>query len=268
MSARAPVSTADDVAQLRARVDELEAELARRQRVSSRSRISEERRLRPESRFERSRKESVERLRDTSMQAMDEGSKLVRGLSLAYLEQLRAIADALNLFVDTVNERNSPESNTSLRGLSSQLPTDISNAFVDAIDVALDAPARMADRLYENYQETEEVERSTASVIRMTRPADSSTGKAPASVMVAFNRDVSTARPDLTGTITVEKDKLPVDGIVSRVDSRTLLWTPNDVLTNGIYTVTVSGLESDRPRGRQSMLDPYVFGFVVSQPSA
>lgn len=128
-------------ARLRARVDELEAELSRRgTRSESRSRDIGD---------------IADTTRDNSVRAMDEASKLVRGLALSSLEMIRATTDAVDSFVGEVYDRNRPAAGESIGDLARQLPGDIMSGFMEGINRALEVPNRAVDTLYSSYREGE-----------------------------------------------------------------------------------------------------------------
>jgi len=140
--------TDDEVAQLRARearlrarVDELEAERSRKgTRTESRSRDIGD---------------IADTTRDNSVRAMDEASKLVRGLALSSLEMIRATTDAVDSFVGEVYDRNRPDSGDSIGDLARQLPGDIVAGFMEGINRAFEVPNRAVDTLYSSYREGE-----------------------------------------------------------------------------------------------------------------
>jgi uncharacterized protein YbcC (UPF0753/DUF2309 family) len=127
----------DEVSRLQARVDELEARLSRK-----------------ESRMEARGREVADSLRDTSERATDETSKLIRGLTLAYLEKIRSTMDVVISFVDGVTDRNRPEKDDTIRRLTSRLPGDMTDAFLDAVDQTLDVPNKTIDAFYRAYNES------------------------------------------------------------------------------------------------------------------
>jgi hypothetical protein len=128
-------------ARLRARVDDLEGELSRRgTRSESRSRDIGD---------------IADTTRDNSVRAMDEASKLVRGLALSSLEMIRATTDAVDSFVGEVYDRNRPDSGDSIGDLARQLPGDIVAGFMEGINRAFEVPNRAVDTLYSSYREGE-----------------------------------------------------------------------------------------------------------------
>jgi len=126
-------------ARLRARVDELEAELSRRgTREEPRSRDLDD---------------IADTTRDNSFRAMDEASKLVRGLALSSLEAVRATTDAVDGFVGEVYDRNRPNSRDSIVDLARRLPLDMMAAFMEGINRAYEIPNRTIDTLSSAYRE-------------------------------------------------------------------------------------------------------------------
>jgi hypothetical protein len=147
-----------EIARLRARVEQLEAE------VSPKSASGRERDVRkePESRD----------IGDLPERAIDEGSKLLRGLVLAAVEPLRIAGDLASQFGDELRARNRPErvrtrsekrsDRTSPTGLVSDLPRDITAGLSKIVDESLNIPGKVVDRFYEAYKETESVQRTRA----------------------------------------------------------------------------------------------------------
>jgi len=128
-------------ARLRARVDELEAELSRKgKRTESRSRDIED---------------IADTTRESGFRAIDEASKLVRGLALSSLEAIRATTDAVDGFVGEVYDRNRPESGDSVADLVRKLPMDIMVGIMEGVNRAYEVPNRTVDTFYSTYQEGE-----------------------------------------------------------------------------------------------------------------
>jgi len=133
----------DEIAQLqarevrlRARIKELEADQPS-SRTSTRTQLDT----------------ATDRTRDNVSRAMDEGSNLLRGVTLASLEAIRTTTDAVNTFVDEVYSRNRPSDNDSINDLARQLPGDIVNGFMKGVTRALDAPSRAVDTLSSTYRQ-------------------------------------------------------------------------------------------------------------------
>ena len=130
----------DETVRLRTRIEELEAELSRR--------IKEQQAA--------SREELAASTRDTINRALDENRKLLRGLTLAYLEQLRLVGDLVGSFADEVFERNqSSGREDSIVDLAGNLPGDLYAAFVNSINRSLDIPGKTIDKFCESFKETE-----------------------------------------------------------------------------------------------------------------
>jgi hypothetical protein len=128
-------------ARLRARVDELEAELSSKgTRAESRNRDIEE---------------IADTTRESGFRAMDEASRLVRGLTLSSLEAIRATTDAVDGFVGEVYDRNRPESGDSVAELARKLPMDVMVGIMEGINRAYDIPTRTVDTFYSTYREGE-----------------------------------------------------------------------------------------------------------------
>lgn len=128
-------------ARLRARVDELEAELSRKDtREESRNRDIED---------------IADTTRESGFRAMDEASRLVRGLALSSLEAIRATTDAVDGFVGEVYDRNRPESGDSVAELARKLPMDFMVGIMEGINRAYDIPNRTVDTFYSTYREGE-----------------------------------------------------------------------------------------------------------------
>lgn len=144
----------EQVEQLRTRIVELEVELLR-----SRNRIAEleadTRRPREKAGAE-GKKRTSDLIREIPERTIDETAKVARGVTLAYVEQLRQMADVWNAFADEVFNRNSADSRTSVRDLAWNLPRDLYSGYLSAIDRSLDIPRRTIDKFYETYNESEE----------------------------------------------------------------------------------------------------------------
>src|SRR5262245_56948734 len=93
----------DEVARLRSRVRELESELASSGRESKGA-------------------SAKGRTREVSEKFGDEAARLIRGIALAGVEQVRTAASVLSSFADTVSQRNQRKENESLFDLVKDLP--------------------------------------------------------------------------------------------------------------------------------------------------
>ncbi|HEX8282695.1 MAG TPA: hypothetical protein VF588_05045 [Pyrinomonadaceae bacterium] len=157
---------ADDEFETSARSSRSDSGSSRRSRSTS-SRRSERRRSsvsrRDDDEDRPADKKLADSFRDVSDRSTDEAHKLVRGMTLAYIEHLRTVADAANDFVDEVLDRNNPDERDNVRDLSTSLPSDIYSGLANAMDRVLDAPSRAVDRFNESYREAEDVEDSDRS---------------------------------------------------------------------------------------------------------
>ena len=135
--------------ELEARVLQLEAEVERKDRALQRRERDAERRERSE------RRELTDSTRDTANRLIDETNKLVRGFTLAYVEGLRAAADAFGTFADEVSRRNPPDEEDTIR----DLPGDLYSGYLKAVNQALRIPERAIDRLDETYRREDDSER-------------------------------------------------------------------------------------------------------------
>ncbi len=105
-----------------------------------------------------SEKRTSDSFRDLSDRAIDEASKMARGITLSYIEGLRTAADALTTFVDEVSDRNRPEDEDSVRDLVTKLPGDIYSGYIDALDRSLDLPSNTITKFNDTYNESSDVE--------------------------------------------------------------------------------------------------------------
>ena len=96
-----------------------------------------------------------------------------------------------------------------------------------------------------------------------TTPASGSTGPAPASIGITFQRDIQPTGADYTGSVVVTGPAGAVAGTVAETDPGTLVWTPATALPAGTYTVTVSGVNSTGPGG-VPIRQPYTFTFTAA----
>ena len=139
-------SVGDLIAELRARVDQLEVDLARKDRELSSARRAQ----RPEER------ELSETTRETTNRTIDEANKLFRGLTLGYLEGLRTAADAVSTFADEVTRRTPSDA----EDMAKDLPGDIYAGYLKAVNQALKIPERSVDKFQESYKQEGRSERS------------------------------------------------------------------------------------------------------------
>ena len=139
--------------ELEARVLQLEAELERKERALQRREREQERRERSD------RRELTDTTRDTANRTIDEANKLFRGFTLAYIEGLRAAADAFGTFADEVSRRNPPEEEDMVRNL----PGDLYAGYLKAVNQALKIPDRAVERFDEAYHRADAANRTDRS---------------------------------------------------------------------------------------------------------
>ena len=125
----------EEVTRLRARVRELESELASSERKTKGT-------------------ESKGRTREITDKFGDEAARLIRGIAHAGVEQVRTTASVLNSFADTVSERNQTKEDRSPSELAKDLPNDLYSGILNAIEHSLEMPGKVVNRLHETYNET------------------------------------------------------------------------------------------------------------------
>jgi hypothetical protein len=171
----------EDITQLRAKIEELEAELAR---LRLRSRVEEiEEELAREERQARAPQEEVEEElareeRQARAPQKDNGSYLmnedigifIRALTLAHLEQLRLTADAVSAGVNETFQRNQAEGGRSGEDLVRELPKDICEGILKAAKEALHIPIKMVEKFVATSKEGERSEAKMASGTTGSRP--------------------------------------------------------------------------------------------------
>jgi phage-related minor tail protein len=133
-----PAALAAENARLKARIDELEAELH--------AQGSGKPAAHPD----------IDRLtRDMPEKAADEASRLFHAMANAFVEHLRSVADVINVVADEAfkrkEERSSRESNDGMR--LSEVENDIASVLNKGIEKFLATPRRVVDKFYETYQE-------------------------------------------------------------------------------------------------------------------
>jgi hypothetical protein len=128
-------SPEDEVTRLRARVQELESELESSKRKPKGA-------------------DPKGRTREISDKLGDEAARLIRGIALAGVEQVRITASVLNSFADTVSQRNRPKAKESHSDLAKDLPNDLYSGILNAIEQSLEMPGKVVNRLHETYAET------------------------------------------------------------------------------------------------------------------
>ena len=128
----------DEVARLRARVEELEGDLQTERKKRTKS------------------SKTSESTRNISRRTADEGGSLIRAITLAGVELVRSTGSVLESFADTVSQRNRPEEKDSSSDLTRDLPKDVYSGGLNAVEQVLEIPGRVIDKLQEGYRETRE----------------------------------------------------------------------------------------------------------------
>src|SRR5918912_1439690 len=123
----------EEVARLRARVTELEDDLDTEKKKRRRS------------------SKTSESTRNISSRTADEGGSLIRAITLAGVEFVRATGTVLESFADSVSQRNRPEEKDSSSDLTRDLPKDVYSGTLNAVEQVLDIPGRVIDKLQEGY---------------------------------------------------------------------------------------------------------------------
>lgn len=126
----------NEVTRLKARVKELEAELADKGGAKSSARSEK-------------RKEADKRVRN-------ESSDIAHGIARAYLEGLRISADILESFADKTIQTLRPSDEDDEEGTKKvgDVYSDVVDAYVDAYRDLADLPAKAIDKFYDTYKES------------------------------------------------------------------------------------------------------------------
>jgi hypothetical protein len=130
----------DDVAELRERVRMLEEELR-----------NERRSRRKAQKGERDRAELTNALEKLT----DEFNRVTRGMLFAGMEALAVSADMTRAFVDRTNARSTRERRDTMTNMMTDLPVDMANGMVDALEEGIDSSERVVDKFYAKYKERE-----------------------------------------------------------------------------------------------------------------
>jgi hypothetical protein len=152
-----PTPAAATTHELEARIRALESQLA-----AARQEI--DRRDRPERRGEasRSRRRHDRNLsddaRETADRTVDEMSRLLRGVTMAYAEGLRTAADAVGAFSDELTRRRDEDREQNDRERVGKLPEDLVASYLKAVNRALTIPERTLDRFQDEYKEERDKE--------------------------------------------------------------------------------------------------------------
>jgi len=136
---KTPVSSEEEITRLKARVAELEAELHSHKKAK------------PADRRESART-AANAFSDASRNKVDVAQRMIRGMTLASLESVNLLAETVSAFATGVMDRSGRESE-SLRDMTTRLPGDIVSSFADAVDRAVDIPAKAAERYSDTYRQ-------------------------------------------------------------------------------------------------------------------
>jgi len=163
----------DEISRLRARVQELEAQLrqermrgtqtgsSRTDRVSSSdSQPRTTDRTTDDDSNRVSRRRVADSLSDARSSKRDVIDRMMRGGTLASAEFVRAFAETVSSFADTVISRNDNRrgDDRTARDMVTRLPEDIATSFADAVDRFIDVPSRAADRYAKTYRESDRMD--------------------------------------------------------------------------------------------------------------
>ena len=153
----------EDITQLRAKIAELEAELAR---LRLRSRVEE-----VEEELAREERQARAPQKDNGSYLMNEDIGIfIRALTLAHLEQLRLTADAVSAGANETFQRNRAEGGRSVEDLVRELPKDIYEGILKAAKECLHIPGKMIEKFDSTSKEGERYETKVASGTTGSRP--------------------------------------------------------------------------------------------------
>jgi methionine-rich copper-binding protein CopC len=215
--------------------------------------------------------DASERATDTLNRTTEEGRRLVRGLTLASLEPLRVAADMFGSFVDDVYSRNRSNVDAPVQDLLTNLPGDIYNGIVNAVDRTFDVIPNTIDTFQKSYHEgsVQRVQRHAATTnqepgVVATTPISGSTGPAPMAVTVTFDSSIQPSSQGFGDAVVVKKDAGVVAGSTALSGRDTLVWTPDQPLAAGTYAVRVMNVETGAPGHLVPMQTPFIFTFVLT----
>jgi hypothetical protein len=214
-------------ARLRARVDELEAELSRKDtREESRNRDIED---------------IADTTRESGFRAMDEASRLVRGVALSSLEAIRATTDAVDGFVGEVYDRNRPESGDSVAELARKLPMDFMVGIMEGLNRAYDIPNRTVDTFYSTYREGE----GRGSIQRGQERRDQRADAEQEQIKRALGRPVTRVILDSQDNVILNTGEVITNQAIRRARAADVL----DILLDSVY-------EGDAPLSAEDLRAP------------
>ncbi len=276
----------DDLTRLQAKVDELEAELSRRQlqaRVDAleaeltRSERGSHQRRRADQRSKRGPTPSNVGNTNSNVSggpantALQSSYKIIRvgrGLMLTSLDQVGILADFFSSFAHEVLDRNQPAPDTQPRELFVSLPGDVLHSFSTALKQTIHNSRNPIHTFQEKYQEAQPMHEPAELRVVSALPADNSSGLAPSTVSVTFSGNIQPADHDFNSSLVVKKEDKTVPGAVKLTNQNTLVWTPAHSLDAGTYIVRVTHVASDSRHNNVRMRDPYIFVFHVKAAGA
>jgi hypothetical protein len=97
-----------------------------------------------------------------------------------------------------------------------------------------------------------------------TTPANGTTGPAPASLTIDFQRDITPAGTDYANSVTLRLGATAVAGTTAEPTPGVLTWTPAAALAPGTYQVTIDNVASALASGSVPIRNPYLFAFTVT----
>ena len=154
MADDAPTPAASTTQELEARIRALEAELSAARREINRGEPSGGREGRRSRR--RSERDLADDARETADRTVDEVSRLLRSMTMAYAESLRSAADAVGAFSDELTKRRESDREHSDRERVGRLPEDLAASYLKAVDRALTIPERTINRFRDEYKDERE----------------------------------------------------------------------------------------------------------------
>jgi len=135
----------EDITQLRAKIEELEAELTRL-RLRNRVEEMEEEVAREERQARASQKDTGDTALYGSNLMNDDIGRFIRALTLAHLEQVRLAADAVSAGVNETYQRNRAEGGRSVEDLVRELPKDVYEGILRALKESLHIPGKVLEK--------------------------------------------------------------------------------------------------------------------------
>lgn len=256
--------------QLQARVDELEAELTRSERGSRQGRRADQRSKKGTTTRNVSDTNGnvSDRTANESLHSSYEIIRVGRGLMLASLDQVSLIADFFSSFANEVLDRNQPAPDTQPRELFASLPRDVLYSFSTALKQTIHNSRSPIHTFQEKYQEAKPMRESAELRVVSVLPADNSSGLAPSTVSVTFSGNIQPADRDFNSSLVVKKEDKTVPGAIKLTNQNTLVWTPAHSLDAGTYIVRVTHVEACSRHNIVGMRDPYIFVFHVNAAGA